>query len=164
MYHDPRVNRYLPPARRRETGARYVANAQRALRAGTGYRFVARDRRSGRFVACVSLFDLHREDRWAELGYALPRWAWGRGYATESVAAVLHWGLSTLGLHRVGAWVVEPNRASVAVLRRLGFRAEGRSREAAARRAGFDDLLHFGLLEPEFRRRVHLPGTVRRPG
>ena len=164
MFHDPRVNRYLPPARRVETGRRYVALARRGLRSGTGYRFVARERATGGFVASISLFDLHWEDGWAELGYALPRSRWGHGYATEAVATLLEWGFSSLGLHRVGAWVVEPNRASVAVLRRLGFRYEGRSREAAVRTAGYDDLLHYGLLASEFRRRVHVPGRARRSG
>jgi [ribosomal protein S5]-alanine N-acetyltransferase len=154
MFHDPVVNRYLPPARRIESGVQYVARARRNARSSEAFRFVARARSSRALVASVSLFELQREDRSAELGYALPRAYWGQGYATEAVTALLEWGFSALGLHRVGAWVVEPNRASVAVLRRLGFRAEGRSREAAARPRGYDDLLHFGLLESEFRRPV----------
>jgi [ribosomal protein S5]-alanine N-acetyltransferase len=164
LFHDPEVNRYLPSARRAESGEQYVALARRNLRGGTGYRFVARDRATRQFVASVSLFDVHPEDRWAELGYALPRARWGRGYATEAVTALLEWGFATLGLHRVGAWVVEPNRASIAVLRRLGFRSEGRAREAAARPDGYDNLLHFGLLEPEFRRRGKVPRAARRIG
>lgn len=161
MFRDPRVNRYLPPARRLGTGRSFVAGAQRARRAGTAFRFVARTRATGAFVASVSLFDVHREDGWAELGYALPRRQWGKGYATEAVVALLGWGFGTLRLHRVAAWVVEPNRASIAVLRRLGFRPEGRAREAALRRGGYDDLLHFGLLAPEFHRPVHAPGYER---
>ena len=153
MFHDPRVNRYLPPSRLTESGAQYVAFAQRSYRAGAGYRFAARDRATRQFAGAISLFDLHPEDRWAELGYALPAARWGQGYATEAVSAVLAWAFSSLGLHRVGAWVVEPNRSSVAVLRRMGFRREGRSREAAARRGGYDDLLQFGLLASEFRPR-----------
>lgn len=172
MFRDPRVNRYLPPARRLGTGRAFVVLSQRGRRAGTAYRFVARTRATGEFVASVSLFDVHREDGWAELGYALPRRQWGKGYATEAVVALLEWGFDTLHLHRVAAWVVEPNRASVAVLRRLGFRAEGRAREAALRRVGYDDLLHFGVLEPEFARRIaarrarrrgHRARPVRRP-
>jgi [ribosomal protein S5]-alanine N-acetyltransferase len=162
MFHDPKVNRYLPPARRVETGVQYLARARQGLREGTGYRFVARERGSHEFVASVSLFDLHPEDRSAEVGYALARSHWGQGYATEAVSALLEWGFSSLGLHRVGAWVVEPNRSSVAVLRRLGFHSEGRSREAAARPGGYDDLLHFGILDPEFRPRHRPVGTPRR--
>jgi [ribosomal protein S5]-alanine N-acetyltransferase len=164
MFHDPIVNRYLPPARRAETGEQYLARARKNLRTGTGYRFVARERTSRQFVAAVSLFDVHPEDRSAELGYALPRARWGQGYATEAVTAVLEWGFAVLGLHRVGAWVVEPNRASIAVLRRTGFRFEGRSREGAARKGGYHDLLHFGLLEPEFHRRRRLRRSGRPAG
>jgi [ribosomal protein S5]-alanine N-acetyltransferase len=161
MFHDPRVNRYLPSARRIESGAQYVTLARRSLRAGSGFRFVARNRETKEFLGMFSLFDLHREDRSAELGYALLRSQWGHGYATEGVTAILDWAFSTVRLHRVGAWVVEPNRASVAVLRRLGFRPEGRSREAAARRGGYDDLLHFGVLEPEYRRRAMIRRRTR---
>lgn len=52
---------------------------------------------------------------------------WGRGYATESTAAVLHYVFDELGLEQVVADVDEPNTASVRVLERLGMVQRGRA-------------------------------------
>jgi [ribosomal protein S5]-alanine N-acetyltransferase len=46
---------------------------------------------------------------------------WGRGYATESTAAVLRYVFDELELEQVVADVDEPNTASIRVLERLGM-------------------------------------------
>lgn len=51
---------------------------------------------------------------------------WGRGYASEAVAAVLAHAFGTLGLSRVVADVDEPNAASIRVLEKLGMSRTGR--------------------------------------
>ena len=53
------------------------------------------------------------------------RRAWGRGYATEAGAAALEYGFEEAGLERVVGIAKPENRASVAVLRRLGMRPLG---------------------------------------
>lgn len=61
-----------------------------------------------------------------ELMYAVQRAMWGRGYATEAAAAVLHWAFVTFDdLREVLAMVHSDNMASLAVLRRLGMRPQG---------------------------------------
>jgi [ribosomal protein S5]-alanine N-acetyltransferase len=52
---------------------------------------------------------------------------WGRGYATESTAAVLRYVFDELGLEQVVADVDEPNTASIRVLERLGMVQTGRA-------------------------------------
>jgi RimJ/RimL family protein N-acetyltransferase len=46
---------------------------------------------------------------------------WGRGYATEALAAVIAYGFGTLGLDRLVAVVDEPNHASQRLMGRVGF-------------------------------------------
>lgn len=62
-----------------------------------------------------------------ELGYWLTPPAWGRGYATEAGRAVLDIARHALPLTRIGAWHFADNPASGTVLRKLGFRATGRT-------------------------------------
>jgi len=50
-----------------------------------------------------------------------------QGYMTEAVGLVLRQAFGRLGLHRVEANVQPHNAASTALVRRLGFRLEGRS-------------------------------------
>ncbi len=169
LFHDPRVHRYLPYERRLEPGGTFVARARRGVQEGTGFRFVGRRRDSGEFVISVGVFAIDRWDRSGELGYAVARSQWGRGYATEAVTAVVDWSMRRLGLHRVEARVQWGNAVSQRVLERLGFRPEGTLREAVLASRGFNDLRVFGLLADEWRRparrrRVNLSGAGRRAG
>lgn len=83
-------------------------------------------RADGRFAGWWMLVpDDHRPDT-AELGYRLPRDAWGQGYATEGAAAVLAHGFGVAGLTSVWADPLEVNAGSVGVLHKLGFRETGR--------------------------------------
>jgi RimJ/RimL family protein N-acetyltransferase len=60
----------------------------------------------------------------AELGYRLRRDAWGQGYATEGAVALLVHGFDAVGLEHVWAQTMAVNRASRAVMERLGLRFE----------------------------------------
>jgi RimJ/RimL family protein N-acetyltransferase len=64
-----------------------------------------------------------------EVGYALVPRARGAGLATESVALLVGWALAQPGVGAVSARVEPGNPASVRVLERLGFVADGRRGE-----------------------------------
>lgn len=87
----------------------------------------------------------------AELGYALDRRAWGRGLATEAVAAVIAHGFGAMGLRRIFADVDPDNIASIRLLERLGFALEGRLRAEWETHIGVRDSLIYGLLRDEWR-------------
>lgn len=53
---------------------------------------------------------------------ALAPAAWGHGYATEALTALIDHGGSALGLTRLAAAVDVPNAASIRLVERLGFR------------------------------------------
>jgi ribosomal-protein-alanine N-acetyltransferase len=88
------------------------------------------------------------EHRSAEIGYALARNAWGRGYATEAVRALVHFGFDELALHRLEAIVLSFNAASIRVLEKIGMQREGVKREAYFIDGRFVDLFCYGLLTP----------------
>lgn len=56
-----------------------------------------------------------------ELLYGLKPNYWGQGYATEIATALLGYGKDTLSMQAILASTDEPNRASLAVLHRLGM-------------------------------------------
>lgn len=68
---------------------------------------------------------VHGAFRCGAVGYGafLP----GRGLVTEGVGLVLGHAFGSLGLHRVEANVQPGNKASIALVKRLGFRLEGYS-------------------------------------
>lgn len=82
----------------------------------------------------------------AEIGYELAPDQWGRGYATEAVAAIIHFGFAELGVHRISAWLVADNIASARVLEKCGFQLEGRLRDKEMYKGRYWDVLMYARL------------------
>jgi RimJ/RimL family protein N-acetyltransferase len=63
-----------------------------------------------------------------DIGFAFLTAHWARGYASESAAAVLEYGRTTLGLTRIVAITAPGNEGSMAVLVKIGLALERRIR------------------------------------
>jgi len=50
----------------------------------------------------------------------------GKGYGSAGSRAVIDWAVGHLGLHRLEAWILAGNGASLGLFRSLGFVEEGR--------------------------------------
>lgn len=87
----------------------------------------------------------------ADIGYELDPKYWGFGYATEAAHAIVDFGFSTFGLHRVWSWCVADNLGSAHVLEKLGMRREGQLRENEYYRDRWWDTLMYGILADEWR-------------
>ena len=81
-------------------------------------------KRQGQFVGWWCLTPAPEDPGHAELGYRLRRDAWGHGYATEGALAVLTHGFDAVGLEHVWAQTMAVNRASRAVMERIGLEFE----------------------------------------
>lgn len=75
----------------------------------------------------------------------------GRGYGTEAIQLVLGMAFGGLGLHRVGAWVPAINARAQSLYENIGFRVEGRLRDAFRDGDGWTDGIVLSLLEDEYR-------------
>jgi len=84
---------------------------------------------TGRVMALFDFGAWERYHRRAEVGYDLAADNWGRGLATEALAAILSFGFQEMQLNRVEAQTIVDNLPSVRLLLRLGFRQEGVRRE-----------------------------------
>jgi len=124
---DPRIFRYLPES------VPTVVDIQNLIR-----NFKARDlQNSKEGFTGTNLAIFHRESRkimgWCglqpfepvpdkkEIFFGLsPAW-WNRGYMTEAAAAVLDYGFNALHLDEIVAGVKPENKASIAVLEKIGL-------------------------------------------
>lgn len=57
-----------------------------------------------------------------EVGYAIAKSKWGRGYATEAAAAFVEYAFRELELARIVALAFPENAASINVMKKLGMR------------------------------------------
>lgn len=109
----------------------------------------------GRVIGLAGL--IRRDHRQGEVGWALAADYRGQGYATEAARALMDYGFSALGLHRIHADTNSDNRASRRVMERLGMRQEAQLREAAHEQGHWVDRCIYGILAGEWRERNAQP-------
>jgi RimJ/RimL family protein N-acetyltransferase len=84
------------------------------------------------------------------IGWALGISFRGKGYATEAARALIGYGFSVLGLHRIYAKTSSVNTASWKVIERLGMRKEAHLRESEAGDGAWIDTLIYAILADEW--------------
>lgn len=109
-----------------DEGALAAIRKRRALLADGLGKWPAFIRDTNQFVGTCGLDPVVvRGEPSVELGYRLLLAHWGRGYGTEIAGAMLQYGVATLGRARVHAFSLPQNRASCAILRKIGMVADG---------------------------------------
>jgi RimJ/RimL family protein N-acetyltransferase len=91
--------------------------------------------------------DINR--RSAEIGYWLGEAYWGRGITTEAVRVITGYGFDALEMNRIFAEVFAWNRASMRVLEKAGYTAEGRMRKHAIKDGQVIDQILFAVTRPD---------------
>ena len=153
LHSNARVLRYWdsPPWTDRSRAGRFVASCRQMEQEGSGARLAIERDADGVFIGWCGLMEWNPDYRSAVLGYCLDEPAWGRGFATESAAALLKWSFETLDLNRVQAETDTRNIASARVLEKLGFEREGTLRENCIVNGDVSDSWVYGLLRKHWR-------------
>jgi len=103
-----------------------------------------------RIIGSCSFHHLDPDFHRAETGYELEQASWGKGIMTEAMSAVLTYGFTEMGLHRIEAIIDMANERSKALLLKLGFTYEGNLRQRYYFKGRFEDEHYFGLLKDEW--------------
>ena len=100
------------------------------MRQGATYSFLIFRRIDDVLLGGITLSNLRRGvAQSATLGYWIGVPYGNQGYMTDSLAAILEFAFSRIGLHRIEAACLPANEASRRLLLRSGFREEGYARE-----------------------------------
>jgi ribosomal-protein-alanine N-acetyltransferase len=146
---DEEVNRFqIQPELADEGAARaQIARWRRRFQLRAEIRWVIASRDDGAFVGtCTFAHFVPALDR-GHLAYEICRPFWGRGLATEALAAMVAFGHGEAGLDRIEAVVMSPgNEASARVLHKVGFAEEGLLRAYAIARGAPVDMRMFSIL------------------
>ncbi len=161
---DARVARWLlnvPHPYRPADGVAFARRSRLQRRRGEALAFFIVSRETGELMGGIGLHNVRALHRRAELGYWIGAPYWHQGYAYEAAQAVLALSFDRLRLHRLEGRVYPENRRSAALLRKLGFRREGRLRESIWHWGRWEDDVCYGITEEAYRA---LPKGRRRVG
>ena len=86
--------------------------------------------------------------RLPEIGYILHRSAWGHGYATEALTAIVAHVFENHAIPEIIADVDPRNAASLALLAKLGFRETGRAKRTIQIGDDWFDSIYLALGRP----------------
>jgi RimJ/RimL family protein N-acetyltransferase len=123
---DPRMTQYISPEprKRQESWIKFLQGAGLWSMFGYGY-WAFCDRENGAFLGNGGLAQMERGiaglEGFPEAGWAFGYTAWGKGYATEAMIAILSWADQTLPDPEIRCIIDIDNIASMRVGEKLGF-------------------------------------------
>lgn len=119
-----------------------------------GFQWAIEERSSGALAGYVNLHGVEPQNRAAETTYFLAPEAWGKGYMTEALEAVLAFAFDRAGFRRISADHFVGNDASGRVLERCGMRREGVARERYEKHGRTYDSVLFAILQRDWKART----------
>ncbi len=152
LFSHPEVTRYwsAPPFTQMLQAEKRIDEALGHYAADTAYPLAVVRIDDDRMIGNCTLWNFHRQNRRAEVGYALVRAYWGKGYMHEAMGAMVDFAFREMQLHRLEADIDPRNVASAKTLERLGFQREGVLRERWIVGDEISDSALYGLLASEW--------------
>lgn len=76
---------------------------------------------------------------------------WSKGFGVEAARLLINYGFQQLNLHRISSSAIAFNERSIRLHKKLGFREEGRLRQAMFKKGQYHDRVEFGILREEWK-------------
>ncbi|MBT2686877.1 GNAT family N-acetyltransferase [Bacillus sp. ISL-47] len=114
---------------------------------GTGIRWGITLKESGKIIGSCGFLNRAAKHYRSEIGYELSKEQWGKGIASEALAAVVKFGFQHLELERIEALVEPANLPSQKLIERQGFKREGLLRHYEYTCGKFDDLYMYSIIK-----------------
>jgi RimJ/RimL family protein N-acetyltransferase len=127
LWSDVETSRFISatPSSREQSWAQLLRYMGLWPALGFGY-FAVVDKSTNAFIGEIGLADFHRDivpslEGTAEMGWILMPHMWGKGIASEAVAAILHWYSQSPNPRPVSCIIDKNNVASVKLALKCGF-------------------------------------------
>lgn len=145
------VNRYVrAPESESEIKAKFEMRCQPWFyESGEWLTLVIEELDTGQFIGFTYLHNEDIENNRAEVGYLLAVQGQGKGYATESLRALIDWACISFEVHKFVAQCAKENIGSAKVLEKCDFQLEGVLRQHIRINGVWHDDLVYGLLSNE---------------
>ena len=137
------------PFKNRKQFAEYVKRSP----AGDRFRFLICRKSDGVIIGSIGLFHIVRLLlQSGVVGYMVGAPFARQGFATEALRLVLRFAFKTLKLHRIEANIQPDNIASIALVKRVGFKFEGCSPRYLKTRGKWRDHERWAILAEDWRK------------
>jgi ribosomal-protein-alanine N-acetyltransferase len=152
VFGDPEVMRYwsAPPLPDEAAALELVVEIQSLFRQRTLFQWGIVRAEEDQLLGTATLWRWELPHRRAEVGFALGRKSWGKGYMAETLTALIRCAFDDWELHRIEADTDPRNHRSLSVLERMGFRREGYLRERFHVGGEIQDSVVLGLLRSDW--------------
>lgn len=138
------------PYQSREEAQEHLADLLKGYGQGTVWWWALQNKADNKMIGRCELVNVVRSVARAEIGYALNRQYWGKGYASEAVQRVLHYGFEDMGLNRIAAEVLTDNATSIHLLEKMSMKREGTLRQETKVRGFLEDIHVYAILRAEW--------------
>jgi RimJ/RimL family protein N-acetyltransferase len=131
---------------------RYIVRQKEEREAGHAFTFVI-EQKPEEFCGLIELRAIDRIHLQGELSFWLKVEAWGKGYMSEAVNAMIQFGFEGLGLNRLYAFHMLRNPATGRILQKNGFQQEGLLRQRVIKWSKFEDVALWAVLKDDLKNR-----------
>jgi len=108
-------------------------------------------KKNNKHIGNVRLGPIERDHKRSEFGILIgDKKSWGKGFAFEVINVILKYAFERLNLNRINIYVVEKNKAALAVYKKAGFKIEGCMRKNYCLKEKYLNTLVLGMLKEEF--------------
>lgn len=115
----------------------------------TGYTFAVELRNGNQMIGLIGINLGKVKYKNAEVWFKLHKNHWNKGYATESLKQLLHFGFNELHLHRIEAGCAIGNIGSISVLEKAGMLREAHTRKLLPLKSGWSDHYGYAILSTD---------------
>lgn len=147
QFEPDRMNNFYTPRVQKQTLAfEYNMAVQ-----GTLFRYYVYEKQNPkRIIGTISFHHIsHGYTSSCEIGYKFSSEVHHRGYATESLSFITSQIFEDLKLHRIVAWALPDNKASIRLLERVGFVYEGTCRDYLLLHGKWRDHVQYSMIRSD---------------
>ncbi len=108
---------------------------------------------TGKDIGYGGLFNFCTSTNKAEVGYGIIKKYWNKGYMSEALHEIIHFGIHTAKLHKIAAVILDGNIPSIKLLEKNGFKKEGHLKDHSYARGKYFDEIIYGLIIDEIERK-----------
>ncbi len=105
---------------------------------------------TGELIGTCGFNEWSKSNARASIGYELSAKHWRKGFMSEVIEVLLHFGFHQMGLNRIEATVEPDNIPSIQLLKKFGFLNEGLLRGYEYSKGRFIDLYMFAILKNNY--------------